>query len=219
MGKRLELAASVHLPSLNHLLDFGEIVGSGRRIRNDACNRPADAVSRQGRGFAHVDRRLLGNSTAGEDSGHVELRGRSLRFVADFTQVVEGLPRVDTALFQKLLAQLKALFLAGLDTWVEEAEEVEQERHALAGTAGEIHREPDVEESLANRVQARTPVSRVPDGAQVMGIGETLEQRRSLLLAHAHSRGNGGRCLLLVAHARQTFEQCALAGWQIVQRP
>ena len=50
-----------------------------------------------------------------------------------------------------------------------------------------------------------------------MGIGETLEQRRSLLLAHAHARGNGGRRLLLVAHARQTFEQCALAGWQIVQ--
>ena len=50
-----------------------------------------------------------------------------------------------------------------------------------------------------------------------MGIGETLEKRRRLLLAHAHSRGNGGRRLLLVAHARQTLQQRALTGWQIVQ--
>ena len=58
---------------------------------------------------------------------------------------------------------------------------------------------------------------RVPAGAQVVGIRETLEQRRSLLLAHAHSRGNGGGCLFLVAHARQTFQQRALAGRQIVE--
>ena len=57
----------------------------------------------------------------------------------------------------------------------------------------------------------------MPVCAEVVGIGETLEKRRSLLLAHAHSRGNGGWGLLLVAHARQTFQQCALAGWQIVQ--
>ena len=57
----------------------------------------------------------------------------------------------------------------------------------------------------------------MPAGAQVVGIGETLEQRRSLLLAHAHSRGNGGRCFFLVAHARQAFQQRALAGRQIVQ--
>ena len=54
-------------------------------------------------------------------------------------------------------------------------------------------------------------------GAQVVGSGETLEQRRSLLLAHAHSRGNGGRSLFLVAHARQTLQQRALAGRQIVE--
>ena len=57
----------------------------------------------------------------------------------------------------------------------------------------------------------------VPAGAQVVGIGETLEQRRSFLLAHAHSRGNGGRCLFLVAHARQAFQKRALAGRQIVE--
>ena len=138
-------------------------------------------------------------------------------FVADFTQVVEGPLRVDTALFEKLRAQLKTLFLAGRDARVEEAEEVEQERHAFACGAGKVHREPDVEESLANRVEARTPVLRVLVGAEVVGIGETLEKRRRLLLAHAHARGNGGRRLLLVAHARQTFQQRALTGWQVVQ--
>ena len=54
-------------------------------------------------------------------------------------------------------------------------------------------------------------------GAQVVGVGETLEQRRSFLLAHAHSRSNGGWGLLLVAHAGQTFQQRALSGRQVVQ--
>ena len=54
-------------------------------------------------------------------------------------------------------------------------------------------------------------------GAQVVGIGETLQQRRGLLLTHAHSRGDRGGRLLLVSHARQALQQCALAGWQILQ--
>ena len=161
VSKRLELAATVHFPSRDHFLDFGEIVGSGRSAVDNAGNRPAHPVSGQRRGFDHVARRLLGNPTAGIDSGHIELRGRSLLFVADFTQVVEGPFRIDAALFKKLRTQLASLFLAGCDVRIEEAEEVEQERHALTCTAGKIHREPDVEKSLANRVEARTPVPRV----------------------------------------------------------
>ena len=217
VSKLLELTAPVHLPSRDHLLDFGQIVRSGWSARNDTGNRLAHAVSRQGRGFEHVACRLLDISTAGIDSGHVELRSRSLPFVSDFTQVVESFLRVDATLFKKLRAQLASLFVAGRDARVEEGEELKEEWQALACAAGKIHREPDVEESLANRVEARTPILRVPVGAEVVGIGEALEKRRRLLLAHAHSRGNGGRRLLLVAHARQTFQQRALTGWQVVQ--
>ena len=154
MGKLLELAASVCLPGRDHLLDFREIVGRGRVARNDAGNRPAHFVSGQRRGFEHIARCLLGDSAAGEDPGDVELRARSLRCIAGFAQVVESSFRVGAAFLEELLAQLAALLLAGGKARVEETEELEQEGQALARAAGEIHREPDIEETLANRVEA-----------------------------------------------------------------
>ena len=187
MGKTLEVAASMHLPSRNHVLDLGEKVRSRRSAGNDAGDRPAHCISSQGRGFEHVVRHLLCYTAAGEDSGHVELCGRSLHFVTDFAQVVERPFHVDAAPVPKLRTQLAALFLSCFVTRIEEAEEIEQEWHAPASSAGEIHCEPDVEESLADRVEAGTLVSRVPGDAQVVGIGETLEKRRGFLLAHAHS--------------------------------
>ena len=207
----------MHFPTRNHFLDFGKIVGSRSIARNNAGNRLTHPIARQGRSFAHVACHLLSISTVGKDSGHVELRNRPLVFVADFTKVVEGLFRVDTSLFDKFLAQYVALLFAGINAWVEEVEEFKQERQAFACTAGKIHREPDIKESLTNRVKARTFVLPVLAGTQVVGVRETFEQGRSLLLAHAHLRSYGSWGFFLVAHGRQTFQQRALAGRQIVQ--
>ena len=217
VGKGLEVAAPVHFPGRDHLLDFGEIVGSGRSAPDDAGDRSAHAVSGQGRGFEHVACHPLGVAQAGVDPRHVELRARPLPRVADFAQIVEGLPRVGAPLFEQLRAQLEALRLASRGAREEEAEKLEEERHPPAGAAGEIHREPYVEESLANRVETRPPVPRVLHGAEVTGIREALQQRRGLLLAHPHSRRDGGRGLVLAAHARETLQQRALAGGEIVQ--
>ena len=217
VGKGLEVAAPVHFPGLDHLLDFGEIVGSGRNARDDAGDRSAHAVSGQGRGFEHVACHPLGVAQAGVDPRHVELRARPLPRVADFAQIVEGLPRVGAPLLDQLRAQVEAFRLASRDAREEEAEKLEEERHPPAGAAGEVHREPYVEEPLANRVETRPPVPRVLHGAEVTGVGEALEERRGLLLARAHPRGDGSGGLLLAAHARETLQQRALAGREVVQ--
>ena len=104
IGEILELAASVHFPTFNHLFDFGKVVGSRSIARHDAGNRLTHPIARQRRGFANVNRHLLGISTAGKDPRHLELGGRSLVLVAHFTQVIEGLLRIDTALFDQFLA-------------------------------------------------------------------------------------------------------------------
>ena len=135
IGEILELTASVHFPTGNHFLDFSEIVGGGSMTRNDAGNRLTHPIAGQRRSFAHVTRHLLGISTAGIDSRHVELRGRSLVLVADLTKVIEGLFRIDTAFLDEFLAQQAALLFSGIDAWVKEVEEFKQERQALARAA------------------------------------------------------------------------------------
>ena len=136
IGEILKLTASVHFPTGNHFLDVGKIVGGGSIIRNNAGNRLTHPIASQRRSFAHVARHLLGISTAGKDPRHVELRGRSLAFVTDLTQVIESLFRIDTAFFDKFLAQQAALLIAGIDAWVEEVEEFKQKRQAFARAAG-----------------------------------------------------------------------------------
>ena len=217
LGERLEITTPVDLPSFNHLLDFGKIIGSGRSALNDAGDQLAHVVSGEERGFTHVAQRLFGDTPTGEYSRHVELCGRSLPRVADLAEVVEGSFRVVAALFEELRAQLKAFFIAGRHARIEEAEKLQEERQVPARATGKVHREPDVEESFANRVEARTTVSRVPVRPKVAVIGEALEERRGFLLGHPHSRRNGGRGLLLVAHACEAFQQRALAGRQVVQ--
>ena len=105
IGEILKLAASVHFPTCNHFLDLGKVVRGGSITRNDAGNRLTHSIASQRRSFAHVARHLLGISTTGKDPRHVELRGRFLVFVADLTEVIEGLLRIDTAFFDKFLAQ------------------------------------------------------------------------------------------------------------------
>ena len=118
LAKLSKLTASVHFPTGNHFLDFGKIVGGRSMTRNNAGDRLTHPIASQRRSFAHVARHLFGIPTAGKDPRHVELRGRSLVFAADFAQVIEGLFRIDTAFFDEFLAQQAALLIAGIDAWV-----------------------------------------------------------------------------------------------------
>ena len=84
----------------------------------------AHIISRQGRSLSHVVRRLFGISTHGKDPGHVKLCDRSLVFVADFTEVVESLFRIGTALCDEFLAQQAASPFAFIDARVEKVEKL-----------------------------------------------------------------------------------------------
>ena len=207
----------MQLPTLDHLCDFSKIVGSGCVAFDNSGNGLAHSISSQRRGLKHVADHLISVPATRGDPCHIKLRCRLFAFFADFAQIVERCFRVDAAVLNELLAQLAALLFAVLDAWVEQREELKQERQAFTRAARKIHRQPDIKESFANRVEARAFVLWVFAGAKIMRIGEAFEERRSLLLAHAHLRGYGGWRLFLVAHACQTFEQGSLARSQIVK--